>query len=101
MERCFGHSLYAPKELAMMEQRDCTGNHLGCHLWFTRGEPSPNKPVSADAQRLFQQAEEQAKRNRATYVTVSYTHLVSWRRFDKTHRQAEHRKGNGFLSGAL
>ena len=26
---------------------------------------------------------------------------VSWHRFDKTHRQAEHRKGNGFLSGAL
>ena len=54
-----------------MEQRDCTGNHLGCHLWFTRGEPSPDKPVSADAQRLFQQAEEQAKRNRAAYVKNS------------------------------
>lgn len=53
VERCFGRSLYAPKELALMEQRDCTGNHLGCHLWFTRGEPSPDKPVSADAQRLF------------------------------------------------
>ncbi len=26
---------------------------------------------------------------------------VSWRRFDRSHRQAEHRKGNGFLSGAL
>ena len=26
---------------------------------------------------------------------------VSWLRFDKSHRQAEHRKGNGFLSGAL
>lgn len=71
VERCFGRSLYAPKELALMEQRDCTGNHLGCHLWFTRGEPSPNKPVSADAQRLFQQAEEQAKRNRAAYVKNS------------------------------
>ena len=68
VERCFGRSLYAPQELALMEQRDCTGNHLGCHLWFTRGEPSPDKPVSADAQRLFQQAEEQAKRNRAAYV---------------------------------
>ena len=71
VERCFGRSLYAPKELALMEQRDCTGNHLGCHLWFTRGEPSPDKPVSADAQRLFQQAEEQAKRNRAAYVKNS------------------------------
>ena len=32
VERCFGRSLYAPKELALMEQRDCTGNHLG-HPW--------------------------------------------------------------------
>ena len=26
---------------------------------------------------------------------------ASWRRFDKSHRQAEHRKGSNFLSGAL
>ena len=68
VERCFGRSLYAPKELALMEQRDCTGNHLGCRLWFTKGDPAPDKPVSADTQRLFEQAEEQAQRNRAAFT---------------------------------
>lgn len=38
VEGCFGRSLYPPRELALIEQRLCTGNHLGCHLWFTRGE---------------------------------------------------------------
>ena len=68
VERCFGRSLYPPRQLALIEQRTCTGNHLGCRLWFTRGEPAPGKPVSADTQRLFEQAEEQAKRNRAAFA---------------------------------
>lgn len=68
VERCFGRSLYSPRELALVEQRNCTGNHLGCHLWFTRGDPPPDKPVSADTQRLFQQAAEQAQRNRAAFA---------------------------------
>ena len=68
VERCFGRSLFSPRELALMEQRDCTGNHLGCHLWFSKGDPAPDKPVSADTQRLFEQAEEQAQRNRAAFA---------------------------------
>ena len=32
VEGCFGRSLYPPRELALIEQRLCTGNHLGCHL---------------------------------------------------------------------
>ena len=68
VERCFGRSLYPPHQLALIEQRTCTGNHLGCRLWFTRGEPAPGKPVSADTQRLFEQAEEQARRNRAAFA---------------------------------
>lgn len=68
VERCFGRSLFPPRELALMEQRDCTGNHLGCRLWFTKGDLAPDKPVSADTQRLFEQAEEQAQRNRAAFT---------------------------------
>ena len=68
VESCFGRSLYPPHQLALIEQRTCTGNHLGCRLWFTRGEPAPGKPVSADTQRLFEQAEEQARRNRAAFA---------------------------------
>lgn len=67
IERCFGRSIYSPQRLARIEQQLCTGNHLGCHLWFTRGENAPDKPMSADTQRLYEQAEEQAKRNRAAF----------------------------------
>ena len=67
IERCFGRSIYSPRQLARIEQELCTGNHLGCHLWFTKGGSAPNKSISADTQRLYEQAEEQAKRNRAAF----------------------------------
>ena len=41
IESCFGRSLYSPEQLAAAEQALCTGNHLGCHLWFTAGAPDP------------------------------------------------------------
>ena len=68
VEGCFGRSLYPPKELALIEQQTCTGNHLGCHLWFTRGEPAPGKTMRADVQHLFDQAAEQAARTRAAFL---------------------------------
>ena len=74
VERCFGRSLYSPQALARIEQRCCTGDHLGCHLWFTRGERVPGQPMRTDTQRLFEQAAEQAKRNRAAYVRDSALH---------------------------
>lgn len=74
IERCFGRSLYSPQALARIEQRCCTGDHLGCHLWFTRGERVPGQPMRTDTQRLFEQAAEQAKRNRAAYVRDSALH---------------------------
>ena len=67
IERCFGRSIYSPQRLARIEQELCIGNHLGCHLWFTKGGSAPNKSISADTQRLYEQAEEQAKRNRAAF----------------------------------
>ena len=68
VEGCFGRSLYPPRELALIEQRLCTGNHLGCHLWFTRGETVQGKTMRADVQHLFDQATEQAERNRADFL---------------------------------
>ena len=68
VEGCFGRSLYPPRELALIEQRLCTGNHLGCHLWFTRGETAQGKTMRADVQHLFDQATEQAERNRADFL---------------------------------
>ena len=43
IESCFGRSLYPPERLRKAEQELCTGDHLGCHLWFAAGVPSPNK----------------------------------------------------------
>ena len=68
VEGCFGRSLYPPRELALIEQRLCTGNHLGCHLWFTRGETVQGKTMRTDVQHLFDQAAEQAERNRADFL---------------------------------
>ena len=68
VEGCFGRSLYPSRELALIEQRLCTGNHLGCHLWFTRGETVQGKTMRADVQHLFDQAAEQAERNRADFL---------------------------------
>ena len=67
VEQCFGRSLVSPAELARMEQRCCTGDHLGCHLWLTRGEPVPGQEPSPQAERLFAQAAQQAQANRAAF----------------------------------
>ena len=68
IERCFGRSIYSPDKLARIEQQLCTGNHLGCHLWFTKGASASDQLISADTQRLYEQAEEQAKLNRAAFA---------------------------------
>ena len=41
IESCFGRSLYPPERLRKAEQELCTGEHLGCHLWFASGVPQP------------------------------------------------------------
>ncbi len=43
IESCFGRSLYPPERLRKAEQELCTGDHLGCHLWFASGVPSPEQ----------------------------------------------------------
>lgn len=68
IESCFGRSLYAPEQLRRAEQELCTGNHLGCHLWFTDGTLSSNSAPTTEAKHLMEQAELQAMRNRAYYA---------------------------------
>lgn len=68
IERCFGRSLFSPEQMARMEQQCCIGNHLGCHLWFAKGQPAPDKTAKADAQRLYEQAAAQAERNQADFA---------------------------------
>ena len=65
IESCFGRSLYPPERLRKAEQELCTGEHLGCHLWFASGVPSPEQAPTPEAKHLAEQAQLQAERNRA------------------------------------
>lgn len=71
IQRCFGRSIYSPKQLSAIEQQRCTGNHLGCRLWFTRGDPAADVPPSSDSQQLYEKAAEQSRLNRAAYAKNS------------------------------
>ena len=68
IESCFGRSLYPPERLHKAEQELCTGNHLGCRLWFASGVPSPEAAPTPEARHLAEQAELQAERNRSYYA---------------------------------
>ena len=68
IESCFGHSFYPPERLRKAEQELCTGNHLGCHLWFAAGTPSPEQAPTPEAKHLAEQAQLQAQRNREYYA---------------------------------
>ena len=68
IESCFGRSLYPPERLRKAEQELCTGVHLGCHLWFSAGVPSPEQAPTPEAKHLAEQAQLQADRNRAYYA---------------------------------
>ena len=68
IQSCFGRSLYSPEQLRAAEQELCTGNHLGCHLWFTAGVPGPEDAPNAETRQLAEQAQLQAGRNRTYYA---------------------------------
>ena len=67
IESCFGPSLLPERELTAIEQKLCTGIHLGCHLWYTAGVPTPEQAPNGEARRLAQQAQLQQERNRAAF----------------------------------
>ena len=56
------------ERLRKAEQELCVGDHLGCHLWFSAGVPSPEQAPTPEAKHLAEQAELQADRNRAYYA---------------------------------
>jgi len=43
MESKYGRPVYSKKQTNDIEKSLCTGNHEGCHLHFTRGEPVKGK----------------------------------------------------------
>lgn len=83
IETCFGRSLYNDHDLAALEQSLCTGSHSTCHLWITRGEPSPNRPPDLEAKQLAQDAARQRQRNLDFYAKNSQLYASSIRRLSE------------------
>lgn len=77
---CFGPSLLPERELAAAEQKLCTGVHLGCHLWYTAGVPTPEQAPNGEARRLAEQAQLQQERNRAAFGADSALYQNAIRR---------------------
>ncbi|MBE5037443.1 hypothetical protein INF35_06575 [Subdoligranulum sp. DSM 109015] len=90
METCFGRSLYNDHDLAALEETLCTGNHSSCHLWITRGEPSPNRPPDQEAKQLARDAARQRQRNLDFYARHSQLYASSIRRLSEQLQDALH-----------
>lgn len=65
IEGCFGKSMYPPDEMAAIDRQLCTGDHYGCHLWFTAGAPSEEKNRNLH---VNEESALQARRNREEYA---------------------------------
>lgn len=96
IQSCFGPSLLPDRELAMAEQKLCTGVHLGCRLWYTAGAPTPEQAPRGEARRLAEQAQLQQERNRAAFGADSALYQNAIRRLTEqirnciqVHSQAE------------
>lgn len=90
METCFGRSLYNDHDLAALEQTLCTGNHRTCHLWITRGEPSPNRPPNPESKQLALDAARQRQQNLDFYAKNSQLYASSIRRLCEQLEHALH-----------
>lgn len=80
IQSCFGSSLLPDRELAMAEQKLCTGVHLGCHLWYTAGVPTQEQAPRGEARRLAEQAQLQQERSRAAFGADSALYQNAIRR---------------------
>lgn len=90
IETCFGRSLYNDHDLAALEQTLCTGNHRTCHLWITRGEPSPNRPPNPESKQLALDAARQRQQNLDFYTKNSQLYASSIRRLCEQLEHALH-----------
>ena len=57
------------------ERELCTGNHRGCHLWFTDGKFNSVNELSSEFRHLQEQADFQTERNRSYYHKNIQLHL--------------------------
>ncbi len=67
MAEKYGKSLYDRRQTEEIERRLCTGNHLNCHLHFTRGEPVPGHIRNGFEALQKEREAAQIERNRRYY----------------------------------
>lgn len=60
----YGKPIYNTRELSEIERKLCTGNHTGCSLHFTRGEPSREIILNAFEALQKQKEARQIEKNR-------------------------------------
>ena len=96
IQSCFGPSLLPQRELAAAEQKLCAGLHLGCHLWYTAGVPTPEQASGGEARRLAEQARLQQEHNREAFSADAALYQNTIRRLTeqiqnciRVHSQAE------------
>ena len=96
IQSCFGPSLLPQRELAAAEQKLCAGLHLGCHLWYTAGVPTPEQAPGGEARRLAEQARLQQEHNREAFSADAALYQNTIRRLTeqiqnciRVHSQAE------------
>lgn len=90
IQSCFGPSCLPDRELVKCEQKLCTGVHLGCHLWYTAGVPTPEQAPGGEARRLAEQAQLQHERNRAAFAADSALYQNAIRRLTEQIRNCLH-----------
>ena len=82
IEGCFGRLLYSPKEMKLLENELCKGNHEACKLWITDGTYRKNEHTDLkevrqiEAQTAAQKAANEAFLNRSnTLIQASIRRL--------------------------
>lgn len=77
---CFGQSLYQNRELEFIEEKLCTGNHKGMHLYFTRGGVmEPENDMAAYEDKRLEEAEKFRQK-----AALQYEKNVSWYRENRS-----------------
>lgn len=84
MTEKYGKPIFNPVRLATIEKQLCQGNHDGCHLHFTNGEPVPGKIQNGFEALQKRKEAEQIQRNRHSYrANIAQNRLAIMRLAEK------------------
>jgi len=77
VETYFGESLYDDRTTAALERELCTGNHKGCHLYYSTGSAKLDPGARGYVVQQRKLALKQMDANRAAYEADSVRHRTS------------------------